>query len=48
MRAAFERLAVLHRANPWVATRLRHLLDRTNSGIYRGAHYIKGGGWNIR
>ncbi len=53
MRDAFERLAASTRrmspsAHLWVATRLRHLLDRSKAGTYRAPHYIKGGGWNIR
>jgi hypothetical protein len=48
MRDAFARLAAARPDHPWVATRLRHLLDRSNAGTYRAPHYIKGGGWNIR
>lgn len=42
MRAAFERLADAHPYHPWVARRLRHLLDRSRAGTYEKATYQKG------
>jgi hypothetical protein len=42
MRDAFERLAAARPQHPWVAKRLRHLLDRSNAGTYKDAHYRPG------
>ena len=42
LREAFEALVADKPCAPWVATRLRHLLDRSDAGDVRAAHYATG------
>jgi len=48
LRAAFENLVTAKPLAPWVRLRLRHLLDRSQNGVYHTARYTKGGGWSLR
>lgn len=48
MREAFERAAENYAGHPYVVARLRHLLDRSRSGIYNAPVYVKGEGWRLK